>query len=467
MSKPYYADGTVALHLGDCRDVLATLADASVDAVVCDPPYEINFLSKGWDSTGIAYDVNVWRQCLRVLKPGGHLLAFGATRTYHRLTIAIEDAGFEIRDSIHWIYGNGFPKGQDIGKRIDKMRDDRAEILAVTAFLAAARDAAGLANKDIDVAFGFNGMARHWTTSGMTAQVPNVQTWERLRSIIGFDSTMDAEVLRLNQRKGTIGDAWNRREVIGHRHAGLGEGGSSVFLTPSVHAAADGLIPVTKPATDAAKAWDGWNTALKPAHEPIVVARKTTGFNSTVANVLLHGTGALNVDACRIPANDPAYARNAAGDRAQNRTRQLDMRQTAGHAHEGGRWPTNIVLSHDADCGDMCVDGCPVADLNGDGAHYFPAFRYQAKASAAERPRLGDDTTHATVKPLDLMRWLVRLIAPPGGTVLDPFAGSGTTLESCVIEGFHAIGIEQDRKHAELCVARLSKPIQPTLDGAA
>jgi len=471
--KPYFDDGAVQLYLGDCRNVLPTLADASVDAVVTDAPYEIGFMGRGWDATGIAYDTAMWRQCWRVLKPGGHLLAFGATRTYHRLAVAVEDAGFEIRDSIHWIYGNGMPKGQNIAKGIDRRRDDRSEILKVTAWLAAARDAAGWTNRQLNEAFGFSDKAAHWTTQRLAAAVPTPAQWNRLRELLCFD---DAEILplveQLNARKGNVGEAWDRRPTADLKAPGLaatwtdGSGWNG-----STARAGSAVLPE-------AATWEGWNTSLRPAHEPIVVARKSTGFNTTVANVLEHGTGAINVDGCRVPAS------------------------AAGAASNLGRWPTNVVFSHAPDCTEQCADGCPVAGLDiqtgtltsgamaagtvrgnrsgyggampvvtgaathgdsGGASRFFPAFRYEGKAGAAERPSLDDGTTHSTVKPLDLMRWLVRLVCPPGGTILDPFIGSGTTLEACVVEGFHGIGIEQHQPYADLCVKRLSKPIQAVL----
>lgn len=501
--NPYFDDGVVSLHLGDCRDVLPLLPDASVDAVCTDPPYEIGFMGRGWDATGIAYDTDMWKQCLRVLKPGGYLLAFGATRTYHRLAVAIEDAGFEIRDSIHWIYGNGFPKGQDVGKNIDRKRNDRSDVLRVTAFLRQARIDAGVSIKAIDEEFGFNGMAGHWTAiTNKAATVPTPDQWARLQQMLGFDSPeMDGIVEQLNMRKGEIGEAWSQREVVGQRTTGCGTGRGAVAL---IHDNQNNRA-LTAPASEEARKWEGWNTALKPAHEPIVVARKSTGFNTTVANVLEHGTGAINIDACRIEVTDATYARNAAGDRghADNYTRQAEFRQAAGSANNLGRWPTNVVFGHSPDCTERCADGCQVADLDGQtgvltsgamaagtrranrsgyagampattgaathgdcggASRYFPAFRYEPKAPASERPRLNDGTMHTTVKPLDLMRWLVRLVTPPGGTVLDPFAGSGTTLEACVVEGFHGIGIEQHQPYADLCVKRLSKPIQAVLD---
>lgn len=470
MPSPYYSDDAVTLHLGDSLDILPTLPDASVDAVICDPPYELGFMGRAWDASGIAYNVEVWRQCWRVLKPGGHLAAFGGTRTYHRMAVAIEDAGFEIRDSLHWLYGSGMPKGQNIGKAIDKHRDDRAQVLQVTAFLAAARNAAGLSHRQIDDAFDFNGMASHWTTlAGKAAIVPTPEQWDRLRDLLDFDdSEIRQLVAELNGRKGEIGEAWSAREVIGQGHRVRGE--SDVQLAP----VSTGAYDLTAPATDAARQWHGWNTQLRPAHEPIILARKSTGFDTTVANVLRHGTGALNVEACRT---------------------------------EAGRWPTNVLLGHSPECIEdgRCQPGCPVVEMDrqsgvgrtnkpgsrsaggqhgtyspigaqagsdmpyygdtGGASRFFPVFRYEAKAPKSERPRLADGTAHVTVKPLALMRWLVRLITPPGGLVLDPFAGSGTTLEAAAIEGFRAVGVEQHQPYADLCVARLSKPIETVLFG--
>ncbi|GAA2629937.1 DNA-methyltransferase [Streptomyces axinellae] len=369
MTGPYYSDDQITLHHGDSLDILPTLPDASVDAIVTDPPYELGLMGRTWDRTGIAYNVDLWRDCLRVLKPGGHLAAFGGTRTYHRMAVAIEDAGFEIRDSLHWIYGSGFPKSLNLD-----------------------------------------------------------------------------------------GD-----------HA-------------------------------------GWGTALKPAHEPVVLARKPLA-GTVGANVARHGTGALNIDACRTEAGQD-YRDKCASVVNLDSNRNGDaygewtgVREDS--AHSAGRWPTNVVLTHpplldehgapigDA-CADGCVPGCPVADMDGQsgvtvsrigkprgaaagdgwgmtatGAEYsdhggasrfFPVFRYAPKAPSSERPRLPDGTTHPTVKPLGLMRWLVRLVTPPGGKALDPFAGSGATLEAAVLEDLRAIGIERDEPYAELCRTRLAKP---------
>ncbi|MCX4232094.1 DNA methyltransferase [Streptomyces ortus] len=507
----YYQDDAVTLHHGDSLTVLPTLPDASVDAIVCDPPYELGFMGKAWDASGIAYNVDLWRQCWRVLKPGGHLLAFGGTRTYHRMTVAIEDAGFEIRDSLHWIYGSGFPKGQDIAKSIDKRRDDRQQVLQVTAWLAAARDAAGWTNRQIDALWGYSGMAGLWTTQGKAAIVPQPEQWDRLRNELGFDDTQIRPVVAdLNGRKGTTGEAWSLREVIGTRNAPTRK---------SDHLFGDysGDDRVTAPSSDAARQWQGWNTALKPAHEPIVLARKSTGYESTVANVLLHGTGGLNIDGCRTAAGQD-YRDKCASVVGLDSNRNGDAygewtgtREDS--AHVAGRWPTNVLLTHppllddhgqpDGDaCSDGCVPGCPIADMDrqsgitgsnaraskgrgmgyhgadgergawtggdtGGASRFFPVFRYEAKAPASERPRLADGAAHPTVKPLTLMQWLVRLVTPPGGIVLDPFAGSGTTLEAARLENFSAIGIEQHEPHAQLVVQRLAKPYMTGLFGEA
>ncbi|SEN87957.1 DNA methyltransferase [Nonomuraea pusilla] len=508
MTEPYWSDDTVTLYVGDCREVLAAMPDASVDAIVTDPPYELAFMGRAWDASGIAFDPAVWRECLRVLKPGGHLLAFGAPRAYHRMAVAVEDAGFEIRDSIHWVFGSGFPKGQDMGKAIDRRREDRTKVLQVTAWLAAARDAAGWTNAQIDALWGYSGMGGLWTTQGKAAIVPRLDQWDRIRDSLGFDDTeIRPLVVELNERKGRLGESLEQREVVGTRSA-------ATRKSDHLYGNFSGDGRLTLPSSEAAHRWDGWNTALKPAHEPIVLARKSTGFNSTVANILEWGTGALNIAACRTPVtaedakamdrvNTPGSARMKAGaspigtfTRASG-SGALDTTQ--------GRWPTNFVITHSALCAEdeVCQPDCPVAELDrqsgtrrsggdvsgnepsprfsetygesararfvkhrdaGGASRFFPTFRYEAKAPSSERPRLADGTAHATVKPLALMRWLVRLVTPPGGLVLDPFAGSGTTGEACALEGFRAVLVELEKPHAELIKRRLSKPLQPSLD---
>jgi DNA modification methylase len=518
----FYADDAVTVHHGDCLDVLRAMPDASVDAVCTDPPYGLadhhprviaaalsawlagdrehvpdgkGFMGRDWDR--FVPPPAVWDECWRVLKPGGHLLAFAAPRTADLMGMSIRLAGFEIRDSIKWIYASGFPKGQDVGKAVDRMRDDRADVLRVTAWLNSARLAAGVTHKQIDAAFGFNGMASHWTSvQGKAAIVPTWEQWVRLQGLLGFGTDMNDEVRRLNERKGSVGESWASREVVGVGHRVRRES------TVQFAGLSDGEFPVTAAASEDARRWQGWNTNLKPAHEPIVVARKSTGFNSTVANVLEHGTGALNVGACRVGGEERTNPAGGASSLQRVSRVEQGYRDTitasVGEASTvTGRWPSNVVMSHAPDCTDVCLPGCPVAELDhqsgtstsrtaaprtgrqGDGwrmkatgaeyddqggaSRFFPVFRFESKAGSAERPRV-DGVAHSTVKPLSLMRWLVRLVTPPGGVVLEPFAGSGTTAEACVLEGFRCIAVERDATYLPLITARLSKPLQPSLD---
>lgn len=345
----------ITLLIGDCIARMRSLPDASVDNVVTDPPYDLTankkggtgvasvnlnspygrsrigtgngaggFMGEAWDSTGIAFTVELWTECLRVLKPGGHVLAFGASRTWHRVAAAIEDAGFEIRDSIAWLYGSGFPKSLNLD-----------------------------------------------------------------------------------------GD------------------------------------------------WEGWGTALKPAFEPLVVARKP--LKGTVAgNLQAYGTGALNIDACRTETSDDlnggAYAE------VGNRSVSASLPAGSGMNVPGktvgrdyvpptGRWPANVILDES--------QAAALDEQSGEPqSRYFPTFHYEAKASTAERPVV-NGLAHPTVKPLALIRWLVRLVTAPGGIVLDPFAGSGTTAEACLLEDLGCITIEKHRPYVPLIEARMARRVDP------
>jgi DNA modification methylase len=523
------------------------MPDASVDSIVTDPPYLIGFMGKGWDAAdGIAGQPEVWAECLRVLKPGGHLLAFGATRTYHRMAVAIEDAGFEIRDSLHWCYGSGFPKSLDVSKAIDKQRHDRDDIYKVTAWVRAARDAAGIGNRDIDDAFDANGMGRHWTDVPPHGKQPSVPTLDQvptLLDVLGVTADDVPDDIRrllwdLNGHAGEPGKNWAKREVVGK-----GKGVTRPGFAGDIYGPGGGTpveLDITAPATDAARQWSGWGTALKPAHEPIVVARKP--LSGTVAgNVLAYGTGALNIDGCRVGTTVETWPSTRAYSRHDTGNSIKEAAQPTGDA-PAGRWPANLVFTHAADCADVCADGCPVAELDGQsgrlslagnkpdslrqrgteqtgnasqvptysggptvayrdsgGASRFftvtewdptadvPPFRYVAKPSKRERnagldglpeivtneatppgtagsksPRAGANRNgaaanhHPTVKPVALMCWLVRLVTPPGGTVLDPFAGSGTTLVAAVLEGFDAIGIEMTDDYLPIIAGRVA-----------
>jgi hypothetical protein len=419
------------------------------------------------------------REALRVLKPGGHLLAFGGTRTYHRLTVGIEDAGFEIRDCLSWLYGSGFPKSLDVSKAIDKKRDDRDDVLAVTAEIARLRDAVGMTNRDVDAVFGFAGMAGHWTSTKTQPTIPTVEQWAALREMLDPPAWVEAEVWRLNGRKGEPGEAWKSRPVTGkHDAAAPAQTWKANNGMPHDLTAKDRR---DIPATDAAREWQGWGTALKPGWEPCVVARKPLA--GTVAeNVQAHGTGAINVDGCRIGTEGGGNS-CPGGDECNCAGKNAIYGATKHPTRSGepiGRWPANVVLDEqaaamlDAQSGERKSPATYTRGVHAEGEwlHAKPAgseqigyddtggasrFFYTAKASRADRSTNGANNTHPTVKPTDLMRWLVRLVTPPGGVVLDPFAGSGSTLVAARAEGVRCIGIEREDEYARIIAARLSQ----------
>ena len=386
----YYESERATIYHGDCIEVMRSLPDNSVDSIVTDPPYLLDFMGKGWDAAdGIAGKPEVWREALRVLKPGGHLLAFGGTRTWHRLAVAIEDAGFEVRDSIAWMYGSGFPKSLDVSKAIDKAAGAQREVL------------------------------------GETRQGAQQQSTGRF-------------------------GAW-------------GEG-----ITP------------TAPATPAAQQWQGWGTALKPAFEPIVVARKPL-IGTVAANVLKYNSGALNIDGCRIGTQEMKRTTSNGEVLSDNGSMAgADyVRIDAGTAT--GRWPANVILDEsqaaalDAQSGvtttkqpaGVVTDTRDTSQSIGafSGAYERQAlsdtggasrFFYCAKAGKKERPNV-DGVAHPTVKPIKLMEYLCRLVTPPGGTILEPFAGSGTTIEAALNEGFNVIGIEMTDEYLPLIMARIER----------
>lgn len=397
--------------IGDCLARMRQMPDNSVDAVVTDPPYGLNFMGKKWD-----YDVpsvEIWAECLRVLKPGGHLLAFAGTRTQHRMAVRIEDAGFEIRDMIAWVYGSGFPKSLDVSKAIDKHGGH--SVAWFGPWFRKWREENGVAQKQVAALFpsrtgGMTGCVANWE---LGLNMPTPDQFNLIRDTFGlpFESVQAAE-----------------REVVGQRTTGIGTGGGS---TPIM---GDGNRDVTAPATEAARQWEGWGTALKPALEPITVARKPLA-GTVAANVLAHGTGAINVDGCRVAGPGGAkWETPRGGIWTTDRDATAKLVQ-----NDQGRWPANLI--HDG--------SEEVAGVFGDPARFF----YCAKASKKDR---GEGNNHPTVKPTDLMRYLCRLVTPPGGTVLDPFMGSGSTGKAAVLEGFKFIGIEMDAEYAGLAIARIN-----------
>lgn len=470
---------TIRILEGDCRKVLQTLSDECAHAIVTDPPYHLTnnsggphgrgkgtpysrsragagrkgFMGKAWDGGDVAFRPDTWRECLRVLKPGGYLLAFGGTRTFHRLACAIEDAGFEIRDRIRFECSPESKYGPLWESLNPEQRDALLELL---------NDQAGL------------GSELAWIYSS------------------GFPKSLDVS-------KAIDRSARADREGTGQWVRGgcrAARDGAELVGSTSIEAAK--WRERTKPATDAARIWSGWGTALRPAHEPIIVARKP--LSGTVAkNVLSFGTGALNINGCRTPCGKTHSVQAPATNATNHEVAPLDLFSFQKEAEVGasaeGRWPTNFI--HDGSDGVLAAfphapgqlanafhnsneckgknvyrnlrrsrAGEASADSSNQGPVNFkmrPGMRrldsgsaarffYCAKASKADR---GEGNTHPTVKPVALMRYLLRLVTPPGGTVLDPFAGSGSTGVAADIEGFDAILVEAVHEHVEIIRRRL------------
>jgi site-specific DNA-methyltransferase (adenine-specific) len=399
---------TYTVHIGNNLDILPTLADNSVDSIVTDPPYELGFMGKKWDSSGIAYSVELWRECLRVLKPGGHLLAFSGSRTYHRMVVAIEDAGFEVRDMISWISNKTFPKSLDVSKAIDKGTGQTKERqLKFTAWMRST----GITAEQINAATETS-MASHYLTDKTQPAIATADLFDKLRPYL---PEVPEEIERLvAERTGIEWKAYKNRKVVGQRQVPKGHSFASEKFGKET---GNKEINETKSATSEAKQWEGWGTGLKPSVEPIVMARKPL-IGTVAANVLEHGTGALNIDGTRIGKEK--------------------------------RWPSNCLLDRSAE------------EALAENARFF----FVAKAKGKDRNEgLKSENQHPTVKPTQLMRYLVKLVTPPGGTVLDPFTGSGSTGKAAILEGFRFIGceltedyipiIEGRLKHAELMKAEL------------
>lgn len=435
---------------GDCLEKLKTLPANSVDAIVTDPPYGISFMGSKWD-----YDVPseaIWRECLRVLKPGGYLLAFASTRTQHRMAVRVEDAGFEIRDMLSWVYGSGFPKNLNVSASIDKKRHERDDILKVTAWIRFMRDLNGLTNGDIDRAFGFRGMAGHWTSSKTQPAIPTLEQVDQLLGVLKcprdqVPPNIEKLLFELNGRKGTPGQAWQTAEVIGEHDKVAQAAKWRETYTGQAHA---NNPEIKAPNSEAAKKWQGWGTALKPAVEPITMARKP--FRGTVAECVQEwGTSAMNIGACQVPGETVKVHNAPAGSFAGG---DLERGSETVYREKDGRYPANLI--HDGS--DEVLEHFPKTGNKSAGR-----FFYCAKPTTAEREEgteaLGGEegkrkNIHPTVKPVDLMAYLCRLVCQPGGVILDPFMGSGSTGKAALAEGFSFIGIERDPEFFKIAQAR-------------
>jgi DNA modification methylase len=431
---------TYQLHLGDCLEVLAGLPDNSVDSIVTDPPYGLSFMGKRWD-----YDVPsvaIWEQCLRVLKPGGHLLAFAGTRTQHRMAVRIEDAGFEIRDMIAWVYGSGFPKSLDVSKAIDRMDSSQEQERRRLRFTSWVRSQ-GVTSRQIDEATGTN-MGGHYTTA---SSQPAIMTREHLEACRHLFHNVPEWVERETDVRSIESQNMANRQVIGSKPSSLGGTVAAGDRNQEIiQSHKNKIVPITAPATPAAREWSGWGTALKPALEPITMARKPL-IGTVAENVLTHGTGAINVDGCRV--GDEVRVNSSAGNKdLENRktvTPISSHKETAGRECIG-RWPANLI--HDGS-NEACL-------ALKSGARFF----YSAKTGKDDRET---DNNHPTVKPTTLMAYLCRLVTPPGGTVLDPFMGSGSTGKAATVNGFRFIGIERDPAYHKIAEARISNQHQGRL----
>ena len=437
------------LHNGDCLNILKMMIEDEVfvDSIVTDPPYELGFMGRSWDSTGIAFQKETWELCFKVLKPGGHLLAFSGSRTYHRMAVAIEDAGFEIRDQVMWLYGSGFPKSMNVGKIIDK----------------------------------------------------------KLRGV-GIGKSDPKSPLHGTKRQKIDGS--NAKHDM-----------SPLYKTQNVEYEYE---------HDISKQWDGWGTALKPAHEPLVLARKPLSEKSIADNVLKWGTGGINIDECRVEGNDAKYPDTNPDFRDQGRQSKENMgidklsfgqtenvkrkkvvrksrdengvwtNNNSGMKAEGseyadadprGRFPANVMhdgsdsikkLFEDKSRYFYCAK-TPKAERN-QGLDNFPIKQTQGGGgiSTAEKAWIGTNSAsgkygslkapqkniHPTVKPIKLMKYLCRLITPKGGTVLDPFMGSGSTGMAAKEENFKFVGIEKEEQYFNIASARIeSVDTKSTLEG--
>ena len=424
----------VNLILGNSLEKLKELKDNSVDSIVTDPPYELGFMGKSWDNTGIANNPDLWAECLRVLKPGGHLLAFSGTRTYHRMAVAIEDAGFEVRDMIEWVYGSGFPKSLNIGKAIE------------------AKELTGSSNP----------------------QAFKYLDGKKVKSSMGtFDKRNAEQSSRPNDYTGT-------ETTINH----------------ILH-------------TENGKQWEGWGTALKPAHEPICMARKPLSEKTVAQNVLKYGTGGINIDESRVEYQGDADWNNTFRPstnidkncwiKDKNAVARVDI------INRDGRFPANLIHDNSdevrecfpetkTNAGGVSTMGgvfgngaktktiCSLGD-SGSAARFFKSIIYNPKASKAERnkgcegleeketkrygdfegtpehaPKLNVKNTnnHPTVKPIALMEYLIKMVTPKGGTVLDPFMGSGSTGVAAKKNGYNFIGIDMTPEYIEIAEARIN-----------
>lgn len=445
------------LFHGEAGDLGGVLPPNSIDAIVTDPPAGIGFMGRDWDSDKGGRDAWIdWlaktlAPAFRALKPGGHALVWAIPRTSHWTAFALENTGFEIRDRLGHLFKTGFPKNHDVSKAIDKKRNDRPEILKVTAAIAKARDAVGMTNAQIDSLFGCNGMAAHWTSQKKQPTVPTLEQWGALRAILRISNPeLDAEIAHLNMRKGEPGENWLAREVTGvHEQANA----AARWRENVVGTEARADLRRDKPATEEAEEAEGYGTALKPAVEDWWLVRKPP--EGTIAeNFLKYGTGALNIEDCKIDVGDG----------------------------KPPRWPAHVMLDEEAaeflgHHGKIFFCPKPTKKERERGCAHLPpktggeATGRKDGSDGLKNPRAGAGrgggrrNFHPTIKPVALMRWLCRLITPKGGNVLDPFCGSASTALGAIPEGFNFIGCELGEEYVPIAKARIEEAIREAAEG--
>lgn len=506
----------IDLRSGDCRAVMASMGENSVDSVVTDPPYHLGFMGKVWDGGDVAFDPATWAAALRVLKPGGHLVAFGAPKNYHRLACAIEDAGFEVRDSLMWVTGQGFPKSHNVTKNLDDIRCrccDGTETLS-ECDLRRMRGADVPASEHTATERAevlFEGVSEHGLQGNRPEEGVSDDVWPGQPGVEGRGDLPEAP-RQLRERPlrsvpaGVPADGEDGRVCDG-TPPGDGEvGGPSA---PAARMRSPQEPPATgkrprEPRTVAGQsepqvsgAWplcggcgkpiipDGLGTALKPAYEPIILARKPL-IGTVAENVLAHGTGALNIDACRVEGADVSGPRFRHGGGVVGAGTSYELPDSK-HPLPPGRWPANLVhdgsdevLAAFPDAPGQIADASSSSDTR-KTQHVYGAMKRGSQEASAERTYVDEGGTnfamklgarrndsgsaarffycakaskadragskHPTVKPIALMRWLCRLITPPGGSILDPFAGTGTTGAAALAEGFTCILIEREAEY--------------------
>jgi len=403
---------------GNNIEELKKFDDNYFDSIVTDPPYEIGFMGKGWDASGIANNPEMWSECLRVLKPGGYLLSFSATRTYHRMAVAIEDSGFEIRDMIEWVYGSGFPKSLNIGKAVDKLGGVHPNWKPLE-YEKAVRDS-GKTHSDIDQHLGLKASSCYWSRTDHRKCTPLYKHWILIKEYLKLDDNF-AKLIPERERE-VVGTKTSLALPISQELDGWGEKKE---------------FNITKGTSE----WEGWGTALKPAHEPICMARKPLAEKTVAENVLKYGTGGINIDESRVGSDERFNAPATAGKDTFN------CSPGSGTEYQGttaiGRFPANLIHDNSEEVRECFPETTE---------RFFKSIIYQAKASKSER---GTANSHPTVKPIALMEYLIKMVTPTNGIVLDPFMGSGSTGVACVLNDFEFVGIDLDKDYCEIARARI------------